>query len=36
LVYLEQLVEQEMSQAVPCRVPLKVDVSYGSNWAQAH
>jgi DNA polymerase-1 len=36
LIHMEQLVEQEMSAAVPCRVPLKVDVSYGRNWAEAH
>jgi len=36
LIHMEQLVEYEMSHAVPCQVPLKVDISYGSNWAEAH
>jgi DNA polymerase-1 len=36
LIHLEQLVEHEMSHAVECRVPLKVDVSHGRNWAEAH
>ncbi|GAM09818.1 DNA polymerase I [Geobacter sp. OR-1] len=36
LIHLEQLVEHEMAHAVECRVPLKVDISYGSNWAEAH
>ena len=36
LLQVEQLVEREMAHAVPCRVPLKVDISYGNNWAEAH
>lgn len=36
LIHTEQLVEHEMSHAVPCSVPLKVDISHGSNWAEAH
>lgn len=36
LLHLEQLVEHEMATAVECRVPLKVDISHGSNWSEAH
>ncbi len=36
LLRMELLVEQEMSLAVPARVPLKVDISYGANWSEAH
>ncbi|RII27409.1 MAG: DNA polymerase I [Geobacter sp.] len=36
LVAMELLVEQEMSRAVEARVPLKVDISHGSNWSEAH
>jgi DNA polymerase-1 len=36
LLQVEQLVGHEMSHAVSCRVPLKVDVNYGKNWAEAH
>lgn len=36
LLYLEQLVEQEMTTAVDFRVPLKVDINHGSNWSEAH
>ncbi len=30
------LVEREMEHAVETRVPLKVDISYGANWSEAH
>jgi len=33
---VEQLVEEEMGRAVESRVPLKVDISYGANWSEAH
>jgi DNA polymerase-1 len=36
LVQMELLVEEEMSRAVEMRVPLKVDISYGANWSEAH
>jgi DNA polymerase-1 len=36
LVTMEQLVEEEMGRAVEARVPLKVDISYGANWSEAH
>ncbi|MFZ4855154.1 MAG: DNA polymerase I [Desulfuromonadaceae bacterium] len=36
LVKMEQLVEEEMEHAVAARVPLKVDISYGANWSEAH
>jgi DNA polymerase-1 len=36
LLRMELLVEQEMSQAVEARVPLKVDISHGANWSEAH
>ena len=36
LLQLEKLVEEEMGRAVEARVPLKVDISYGANWSEAH
>jgi len=36
LLHMEQLVEHEMASAVECRVPLRVDISHGSNWSEAH
>ena len=36
LLRMEILVEEEMSQAVEMKVPLKVDISYGANWSEAH
>jgi len=36
LVRMELLVEEEMSQALEMKVPLKVDISYGANWSEAH
>ena len=36
LLKMEQLVEEEMGHAVNARVPLKVDISYGANWSEAH
>lgn len=33
---MEQLIRHEMEHAVPLRIPLKVDVSYGLNWSEAH
>ncbi|SNB46756.1 DNA polymerase I [Geobacter sp. DSM 9736] len=33
---MERLVRQEMEHAVALRVPLKVDVSFGKNWSEAH
>jgi len=36
LVRVELLVEEEMSQAAQMKVPLKVDISYGANWSEAH
>lgn len=36
LLRLEQLVELEMGHAVETRVPLKVDISHGANWSEAH
>lgn len=36
LLRMELLVEEEMSHAVEARVPLKVDISYGANWSEAH
>ncbi len=36
LLVVEQLVEEEMGRAVESRVPLKVDISYGANWSEAH
>jgi DNA polymerase I len=36
LVQMEKLVEEEMGHAVESTVPLKVDISYGANWSEAH
>ena len=36
LLRVKLLVDEEMSQAVETRVPLKVDISYGANWSEAH
>lgn len=36
LVRMELLVEEEMSRAVELRIPLKVDISHGANWSEAH
>jgi len=36
LLRMERLVEEEMSRAVETRVPLKVDISHGANWSEAH
>jgi DNA polymerase-1 len=36
LVRMELLVEEEMSRAVEMKIPLKVDISYGANWSEAH
>jgi DNA polymerase-1 len=36
LLKMELLIEEEMGQAVEARVPLKVDISYGDNWSEAH
>ena len=36
LLTMEKLVEEEMEHAVETRVPLKVDISYGANWSEAH
>ena len=36
LVRMELLVEEEMAQAAQMQVPLKVDISYGANWSEAH
>ncbi len=36
LLKMEQLVEEEMGRAVETRVPLKVDISFGANWSEAH
>jgi DNA polymerase-1 len=36
LLKVEQLVEEEMEHAVESNVPLKVDISYGVNWSEAH
>ena len=36
LLRMERLVEEEMAQAVAMSVPLKVDISHGSNWSEAH
>ncbi|MEA5115382.1 MAG: DNA polymerase I [Geobacteraceae bacterium] len=35
-VQMEILVSREMEQAVPLKVPLKVDVNCGKNWSEAH
>jgi DNA polymerase-1 len=36
LVHMEQLVAHGMEHAVQLTVPLKVDLSYGRNWSEAH
>jgi DNA polymerase-1 len=36
LLRMELLVDEEMSHAVEARVPLKVDISHGANWSEAH
>ncbi|MEI6703626.1 MAG: DNA polymerase I, partial [Deltaproteobacteria bacterium] len=36
LLKMEQLVEEEMGRAVDIKIPLKVDISYGANWSEAH
>ncbi len=36
LEQMQELVNREMSQAVPLQVPLKVDINHGTNWSQAH
>jgi DNA polymerase-1 len=36
LLRMELLVEEEMSRAVEMKVPLKVDISHGANWSEAH
>jgi len=36
LVTMEQLVAREMEHAVALRVPLRVDISHGRNWSEAH
>ena len=36
LLRMELLVEEEMSRAAEMKVPLKVDISYGKNWSEAH
>jgi len=36
LLRMERVVEEEMSRAAEMKVPLKVDISYGKNWSEAH
>jgi len=36
LLHMERLVEEEMSGALAMKVPLRVDISYGKNWSEAH
>lgn len=36
LLLLEQMVREEMSRALPLRVPIEVDVGFGANWLAAH
>jgi DNA polymerase-1 len=36
LLQVELLVEEEMGHAVETKVPLKVDISHGANWSEAH
>jgi len=36
LIHMEQLVAHEMERAVPLVVPLRVDLSHGRNWSEAH
>lgn len=31
-----ELIKKEMERAIPLSVPLKVDIGYGKNWAEAH
>lgn len=31
-----ELIKREMEKAIPLSVPLKVDIGYGRNWAEAH
>ena len=33
---MKTLVKEEMEKAVELKVPLKVDIGMGSNWAEAH
>lgn len=33
---MEMLVSREMEQAIPLKVPLKVEVNCGKNWSEAH
>ncbi len=33
---MEMLVCREMEHALPLRVPLKVEISFGRNWSEAH
>ncbi len=36
LLQMQLLVDQEMSNAVEMKVPLKLDISHGTNWSEAH
>ncbi len=36
LLEMQLLVDQEMANAVAMKVPLKVDISHGANWSEAH
>jgi len=36
LLRMELLVKEEMGRAVDMKIPLKVDISYGANWSEAH
>ena len=36
LLTMEQLVEEEMGNAVETKIPLKVDINHGANWSEAH
>ena len=36
LLKVKLLVEEEMGRAVETKVPLKVDISHGANWSEAH
>ena len=36
ILKVKQLVDEEMGHAVKTRVPLKVDISHGANWSEAH
>lgn len=36
LLKMAQLVEEEMGRAVETSIPLKVDISHGANWSEAH